>query len=509
MTRWILLTLLLLAAMLTPFSCRKAEVKVASKKFTESVILGEMLKGLSKNEGRVTVHSQQLGGTKLVYASLKNGSIDAYVDYTGTVIEEIFANKNVQSEAEMERLLSKEGILVSKSLGFNNRYEIGMKREMADRLGIKTISDLRKHPNLRLGFGNEFLDRADGWIPLKAHYGLPHTDVRGMDHDIAYRQLDSNAIQVMDVYTTDAKVKQYDVVRLIDDRNFFPKYDAVILFRADLKDRYPEVAEAFLQLEGRIDADEMMAMNAKASAKDNPLPESQVAADFLESEFDIKSQAPRQTVWTRLIKNTLSHIDLVRKSLLPAILFAIPLGVIASKYRRTGQVVMAGVGIIQTIPGLALLVFLLAPVHALGLSSVGQGSFTAVAALFLYSLLPIVRNTYAGLNGISPDYHESAVALGLPVFARLRLVELPMASRTILEGIKTAAVINVGFATLGALIGAGGYGQPILTGIRLNNNSLILEGAIPAAAMALLIQWGFDFAERFLVPEGLRLESEA
>lgn len=509
MTRWILLTLLLLAAIFTPFSCRKAEVKIASKAFTESVILGEMLKGLSKNEGRVTVHSQQLGGTTLVYDALKNGSIDAYVDYTGTIVEEIFSKRGVKNDAEMERLLKQEGILVSKSLGFNNNYEIGMKREMANRLGIKTISDLRKHPNLRFGFSNEFLDRADGWVPLKASYGLPHTDVRGMEHEIAYRQLDSNAIQVTVVYTTDAKVKQYDVVKLIDDRKFFPKYDAVILYRADLKERYPEVAEAFLQLEGRIDADEMLAMNAKASAEENSIPESRVAANFLKRELGIESQAPKQTVWTRLWKNTLAHIDLVRKSLLPAILFAIPLGVIASKYRRTGQAVMAGVGIIQTIPGLALLVFLLAPVHALGLSSVGQGSFTAVAALFLYSLLPIVRNTYAGLNGIAPGYHESAVALGLPAFARLRLVELPMASRTILEGIKTAAVINVGFATLGALIGAGGYGQPILTGIRLNNNNLILEGAIPAAAMALLIQWGFDFAERFLVPEGLRLESEA
>jgi osmoprotectant transport system permease protein len=136
----------------------------------------------------------------------------------------------------------------------------------------------------------------------------------------------------------------------------------------------------------------------------------------------------------------------------------------------------------------------------------GIGGRPAIVALFLYSLLPIVRNTYAGLNDIPSSLRESAEALGLTPFARLRLIELPMAARSILAGIKTAAVINVGTATLGALIGAGGYGQPILTGIRRDDVGMILEGAIPAAILALAVQGAFELAERFLVARGLRLK---
>ncbi|MGD2113086.1 MAG: ABC transporter permease, partial [Gammaproteobacteria bacterium] len=139
----------------------------------------------------------------------------------------------------------------------------------------------------------------------------------------------------------------------------------------------------------------------------------------------------------------------------------------------------------------------------------GIGGPPAIVALFLYSLLPIIRNTYAGLRDIPPAIIESAEALGLPARARLRLVELPLATRAILAGIKTAAVINVGTATLGALIGAGGYGQPILTGIRLDDTALILQGAIPAAVLALLVQGLFELVERRLLPRGLRLGTES
>lgn len=505
MLRWIALLILLVAAMVTPFSCERPDVKVASKAFTESVVLGEILANLSRNEGKVTVHFRQLGGTKLVYTALKNGDIDAYVDYTGTIVEEILSGETRDPEAVRERL-KQDGILVSETLGFNNRYELGITRKLAAERNIDTISDLAKHPDLRFGFSNEFMDRKDGWQPLKKRYGLPQQEVRGLDHAVAYEQLDAGSIDVMDVYTTDAKIKLYDIKVLEDDREFFPRYDAVILYRADLEERHPQVARAFLKLQGRINRAQMFAMNVKATM--NRVPESTVAQDFLKREFQIQPRVEAETRWSRFTKHTLEHVDLVRRSLLPAILLAIPLGILAIKYRRLGQGVLASVAVVQTIPALALLVFLMAPVHALGLASVGQGSLTAILALFLYSLLPIVRNTYAGLNEIPQSVHESAVVLGIPPISRLYLVEIPLASRTILAGIKTAAVVNVGFATLGALIGAGGYGQPILTGIRLNNTSLILEGAIPAAVMALCIQWAFDFGERFLVPEGLRLESE-
>ena len=178
-------------------------------------------------------------------------------------------------------------------------------------------------------------------------------------------------------------------------------------------------------------------------------------------------------------------------SLGAAILIAIPLGVLAYLRPRLGEVVLAVTCIVQTIPALALLVFLI--------PWLGIGAKPAIAALFLYSLLPIVRNTHAGLRNLPADVRESAIALGLPTAARLRLVELPLAAPSILAGIKTAAVINVGTATLGALIGAGGYGEPILTGIRLDDMGLILEGAVPAAILALLVQGAFELAERAVV----------
>ena len=137
----------------------------------------------------------------------------------------------------------------------------------------------------------------------------------------------------------------------------------------------------------------------------------------------------------------------------------------------------------------------------------GIGATPAIVALFLYSLLPIVRNTHAGLAGIPAPLRESAAALGLPLSRPLRLVELPLAAGSILAGIKTAAVINIGTATLGALIGAGGYGEPILTGIRLDNFSLILEGAVPAALLALLVQAGFELVERRLLRPAPRLRA--
>ncbi|HKH21388.1 MAG TPA: ABC transporter permease, partial [Gammaproteobacteria bacterium] len=178
---------------------------------------------------------------------------------------------------------------------------------------------------------------------------------------------------------------------------------------------------------------------------------------------------------------------------------AIPLGIAAAHWQRLGQVILAVAGLIQTIPALALLVFMI--------PWLGIGGPPAIVALFLYSLLPIVRNTYTGLREISPEIRESAEALGLRALSRLKLVDLPIAMPTILAGIKTSAVINIGTATLGALIGAGGYGQPILTGIRLDDMELILQGAVPAAALALVVQGSFELAERYLVPKGLRLNA--
>jgi osmoprotectant transport system permease protein len=268
----------------------------------------------------------------------------------------------------------------------------------------------------------------------------------------------------------------------------------VILYRAELAKQQPAALGAILRLQGLIDEAQMIAMNARVKLGGEQ--EILVAADFLRERLGIEVAARASTRVGRLVRYSGQHIALVGVSLCAAILIAVPLGIAAARLPRLAQVILGGVGVAQTIPALALLVFMIP------LFGIGPGP--AVVALFLYSLLPIVRNTHTGLVGIPASLRESAEALGLTTGARLRLIEAPLAAPSILAGIKTAAVINVGAATLGALIGAGGYGQPILTGIRLDDVGLILEGAVPAAALALGVQWLFERAERAVVPRGLR-----
>jgi osmoprotectant transport system permease protein len=272
----------------------------------------------------------------------------------------------------------------------------------------------------------------------------------------------------------------------------------VLLYRDDLVKRAPAAVQSMLRLEGRISEAAMMEMNERAKLK--RVPESHVAASFLSENLGLQIEVYDENVWQSLLRHTKEHLTLVAFSLLAAIVLAVPMGIVAARFPKVGQAILAVTGIIQTIPSLALLVILI--------PLLGIGAVPALVALFLYSLLPIVRNTYAGLHDIPGPILESAAALGLPPRARLRLVELPLAARSILAGIKTSAVINVGTATLGAVIGAGGYGQPILSGIRLDDVSLILQGAIPAAVLALVVQGLFEVAERAIVPRGLRLKPE-
>ena len=471
-------------------------LEVGSKKFTESVILAEMATALLREAGLEAAHRQELGGTRFLWDGLVGGDLDAYPEYTGTIAQEILAGEAVADVEAMREALGRYGVRMTAPLGFNNTYALGMNEDVAERLGIRTTSDLREHPELRFGFSNEFMDRGDGWPSLQRRYRLPQTDVRGIDHDLAYRGLESGTIDVIDLYTTDAEIDYYGLRVLEDDLGHFPEYNAVFLYRADLERRAPEAVAAFERLEGAISGEAMTAMNRRA--KIDRTSEARVAADFLEANLELAAPVEvREATWIQsLLWRTGQHLYLVGVSLLAAILVAIPLGVAAAKLPRVGQLILGTVGVIYTIPSLALLVFMI--------PLLGIGGRPAIVALFLYSLLPIVRNTHAGLVDIAPPLRESAEALGLTSGQRLRLVELPLAARAILAGIKTSAVINIGTATLGALIGAGGYGQPILTGIRLDDVGLILSGAVPAAGLALVAQGLFEIAERLVVPKGLR-----
>jgi len=474
------------------------EIKIGSKKFTESVIIGDIISQLATSQGADVEYRKELGGTRVLWNGLLGGDIDIYPEYTGTVTQEILSDKNITNQRELKEELAKYKIGISQPLGFNNTYALGMKRENADKLGIKTISDLKEHPELKFGFTNEFMNRGDGWPSLRSAYSLPQQNVQGLDHDLAYRGLDSGHIDVIDLYSTDAEISYYNLKVLDDDEKHFEDYFAVLLYRKDLENRNPETLSTILKLEQNIPEQKMVEMNA--SVKIDGISEKTVASNYLKETHKIETNPAEENFFGRLYRNTLQHLFLVAISLSTAIIVSIPLGIFAYQNKKVGHLVLGVVGIIQTLPSLALLVFMI--------PFFGIGAVPAIVALFLYSLLPIVRNTYSGLKDIPREIRESGEALGLTPFARLRLIELPLASRSIVSGIKTSAVINVGTATLGALIGAGGYGQPILTGIRLDNMGLILEGAIPAAVLALLVQGLFDLSERVFVPLGLRLEEE-
>jgi len=485
----------LAGAALAPICGAAEQVQVGSKVFTESVILGELATQLGRAAGVDTTHRSQLGGTRVLWEALLAGQIDAYPEYTGTIVQELLpGTPSVESALRAE--LARHGVGMTHSLGFDDTYAIGMPEALAAHLNIKTIGDLRAHPDLRFGFSNEFLERKDGWLAVRAAYDLPQTNVIGLDHDLAYRAIAYGKTDVMDLYSTEPEIAFYHLRSLDDEKHLFPEYKAVYLYRLDLNRRAPAFVKAIHRLEGTIDASRMIAMNG--ASKLDKIPESRVAADFLLARLQIKSDAREMTWFSVLLMRTREHLFLVGISLAASIMVAAPLGVMAFAWPRLGHVILVAVAVIYTIPALALLVFMI-PIF-------GIGTWPAIVALFLYGLLPIVRNTHIGLVSIPPGLRESAIVLGLSPMARLLRIELPMAAPSILAGIKTTAVINVGTATIGALIGAGGYGQPILTGIRLADNGLILFGAVPAAILALLMQVGFGLMERLVLPRGLRLK---
>src|SRR6056297_1877163 len=459
-------------------------VHIGTKAFTESVILGEILtQYVNSADSLDATVLKQLGGTRVLWSALTGGDIDVYPDYTGTIIEEIFADREINNPGELQEVLKEFGIRMSQPLGFNNTYAIGMKESTAEKRKIQTISDLQNHPDLVYGFSNEFIDRSDGWRGLQRAYNLQPEEVNGLNHDLAYRGLENGDIDVIDIYSTDPEIDYYDLTVLEDDRDFFPDYEAVFLYRDDIT---AGVKKMISDLAGTLSEEEMIRLNARVKIDGEN--DGAVASAFLRQEFNVETAVTIESRTDRLIKNTADHLFLVSVSLGLAILLSIPVGIIAVKIKKLETLVLGFVGILQTIPSLALLVFMI-PLF-------GIGTVPAMAALFVYSLLPIVRNTHSGIKNISQPLMESARALGLPEFLILMKIEIPLALPSILAGIKTSAVINVGVATLGALIGAGGYGQPILTGIRLDSIPLILEGAIPAAVLALLVQGFFDLIEK-------------
>jgi osmoprotectant transport system permease protein len=478
------------------------EARVGSKRFTESYILGEIVAQTisASGEGRA-VHRPGLGNTAIVFGALTSGAIDVYPEYTGTIDKEILKNETAADMAGLNRQLAPMGLGAAVALGFNNTYALSMREDHAQKLSIKTLSDLAAHPELKFALSQEFIGRADGWEPLKKIYALPHSPA-GIDHGLAYEAIGSGQIDVTDIYSTDAKIEKLKLRVLVDDKHYFPAYDAVLLYRLEFARRSPKTWAALQKLQGSIDDNRMIHLNAQAELAGKSF--EQVAREFLQQRAGTAATQTqtRQGFWQRLWgpdlwRLTGEHLMLVFISLLASVLVGVPLGIVAARRPTLGKFILGATSVVQTIPSLALLAFLIPVLNRIG-------ALPALVALFLYALLPIVRNTYAGLTQITPALSDSARALGLSDGARLTRIELPLASPTILAGIKTSAIINVGTATIAAFIGAGGFGERIAQGLALNDHATLLAGAVPAAVLALLVQWGFDLLDRWVIPAGLR-----
>jgi osmoprotectant transport system permease protein len=468
-------------------------IRVGSKSFTESYILAEAAAQIIEQVGEARAERRMgLGGTGLTYRALESGAIDLYPEYTGTLARVLLKEPSLETPEAIRARLAPRGLTVSASLGFTNTYALAVRADLAERLGLRCIGDLARHPELRAAFSSGFLEREDGWPGVRARYGLALARVEVMEHALTYRAIASGEVDVMDVFSTDGQLERLKLRLLDDDRGFFPDYSAVLLARREMTERFPRTwARLREALEGRIDGARMTRLNAMADLDGRRV--SEVAADFVGAA---RGGGGRREMLAELSALTLDHLLLVLVSVGAAVVLGIPMGIVAARYRRAGQVELSTIAMLQTVPALALLMFMIP------LFGIGKGP--ALVALSLYALLPIARNTYAGLMAIDRTLLEIAGVLRLGPVRRLARIELPLASIAITAGIKTAAVTTVGTATLAAFIGGGGYGALIVRGLALDDTATILAGAAPAAVMALAFHALFELVDRVVVPRGLR-----
>jgi osmoprotectant transport system permease protein len=488
-----LIALLVAAGAALPADTSGTPLRIGSKRFTESFILAHVMAQVATPAlaGPPDIR-QGLGNTAIVYEALRSGQIDMYPEYAGTIALEILKSPEPMSLEAMNQALAPLGLGAAIPLGFNDGYALAMRAAEAERLHIGSLSELARHPELRLGLSNEFIGRADGWPGLARRYGFTQRPT-GLDHGLAYDAIAGKQVDVIDIYTTDAKIGHLGLRVLADDQAYFPRYDALVLYRLDVAQRFPAAWAALQKLSGRISEDAMIAMNARAELQGAAF--DTIARDFL-AGTQPPANAARNGLMAKLFGSdlgrlTLQHLALVAVSVLAAALVAIPLAVASASHPRTRALLLGITGLLQTVPSLALLAILISLLGAIGV-------VPALLALTLYSLLPIMRNTVTGLGEVPLGLRQAATALGMTGRQRMRLIELPLALPTVLAGIRVATSIAIGTATIAAFIGAGGYGERIVTGLALNDSQLLLAGAIPAAALALLSEAIFEGLERML-----------
>ena len=478
---------------LLPFSMAGAgeQIVIASKNFTESYLLAEIMARKLELDGFDVVRRFGLGGTKVCYSALESGEIDLYPEYTGTIGEVILRGVDVRDAGALSENLAARDLETGEPFGFNNTYALAVRETYARRLGLSAISELAGRADIRASFSHEFLNRPDGWPGLAKTYSLGFS-AGGIEHGLAYKAIEDGEIDITDAYSTDGELTAYGLTILRDDLGYFPQYLAVPLMRAAIPER---AKQSLAELRDSLSDDSMRNWNARIVI--DRVTYQQVATEFLDSLSGVASgPGEHSNVLSRLAGNTARHLQLTFIALLAATLVGLLLA--AAVYRSTlwSSISLNITGLLQTIPSIALL--------ALMIPLFGIGFLPAVVALFLYSLLPILRNTVTALTTVDPVYIEVATAMGLTEQQILRHVLFPLSVPQVLAGIRTAAVISIGTATLAAFIGAGGLGEPIVTGLALNDTQLILQGAVPAAILALLTEFIFVTIERVAIPAHLR-----
>lgn len=465
-------------------------VRVGAKHFNEGYILSEIISQLLESEGYRVERKYNLGGTLVCFEALRSNSIDVYPEYSGTLSAEILKQSQLNYADIGTALQSQFNLEMADPYGFSNTYTLVCRSALSQKQNIHTLSDLKNHPSLRIALSYEFLKRQDGWDNLKAAFSLPQQAV-GLEHGLAYQALTQQKIDITDAYSTDGEIPKYNLTVLQDDQHFFPRYQATSLYSKNID---PRIKQVLSKLNSKISEVNMQAMNASVLYQQKTFAE--VASQFLISQLLVSSNKIKTTSIARDIFNkATTHLLLTFSALLVAILLAVPLAVCLHWRPKLSSTILYFTGLLQTIPSIALLAILI-PVF-------GIGTLPAIVALLLYALLPILRNTLSGLQSVDPLLKTVADGIGMNRFQKFKFVEFPLAMPTVLAGIRTAAVINVGTATLAAFIGAGGLGEFIVTGLALNNTELILRGAIPAAALALLLEFGFSFIEKWWVPKHL------
>jgi osmoprotectant transport system permease protein len=471
-------------------------IVVGSKAFTEGYVLGEIAAQKLESASTVPVSRKLgMGSTGIVFQALKSGAIDVYSDYTGTLTEAILKRPDLRSADDIRRALAGMDLMMSAPLGFDDTYALAVKESFARENDLHSIGDLPKvEGRIRAAFSYEFMDRQDGFQGMVAayHLHLAPQRINRMEHSLTFQAIDDGAVDLIDLYSTDAKIEKSKLRVLKDDRGYFPVYQAVWVARRAFTEEHPGAWAALLNLQGSISEQAMIDMNAQADIQHVSF--AKIAAQFLGSE------APRsQSLKSNILQRTREHLWLVGIALLFSVLVGIPLGLIAVRFHGAGQGILIASALIQTVPSLALLCFLI-PLFGVGMKP-------ALAALCMYSLLPVVLNTFTGIRGVDAKHVENARAFGMTRSQVLLRIVLPLASPTILAGIKTATIVSIGTATLAALVGAGGYGAPIVSGLSLNDVPTILTGAIPAALMALIAYGLFELLGLGLIPSGLRKQA--